>query len=226
MMFERRADDRQSRRLLDEKSARRGVAQRQPQRQREGRGEPRINRAVLAQRRRQRQEGRQNRVGLGVEVAEHAGELRQNEREKESQHAAGGEEQKTGIAQRVENAPPQGFGARALGGDRFQDRGQHGRLLAEAGERDKQRREGVGTRAERFGKTLPRHHRGVHFGGDGAHAAEFAVVRHQIERVVDARAGAQQQRHDRARTPSPLPAAAAVRGARPPAPSARRRRSG
>ncbi len=107
---------------------------------------------------------------------EHAGELRQHEREKEDEHAGGGQQQKAGIAQRVENAPPQRLGARALGRQRLQHRRQHRGLFGEPRERDEERRKRIGPRAERLGETLPGEHSVAQLGGDGAHTAKLAVA--------------------------------------------------
>ena len=58
-----------------------------------------------------------DRVGLGVEIAKHRGELRQHEQEEEQQHAAGGEQNERRIVQRIGELAARRFAARTLGAE-------------------------------------------------------------------------------------------------------------
>jgi hypothetical protein len=143
---------------------------------------------------RDRDEEQHRWVKPGVEIAQHGGELRQHEQQEEDEHATGCEQHEGRIAQRVAELAAQRFGARAFGGEDFEDFAERTRGFAHAHQRDVHRREQRSMMRERLAEAFTRQDAGAHLGDDGAQAADVRVGGEQLQRIVEPRAGFQQQR--------------------------------
>ncbi len=133
-------------------------------------------------------------IGLGVEVAQHRGELRQYEQDEEQQHQGRGEQDEGRILQGVAQLAPRRLAARAFDAEHFEDLGELARGLADLHQRHIDRREQGRMAADRLGEALAGEHAGADLRHRPAQPADVLVGGEQFEPVVEPRARLEQQR--------------------------------
>jgi len=141
----------------------------------------------------QAQEIAERCIRLGAEILQHRGELRQHEQNKEQHHADRGHQHEGGILHRIRELAAHLFGARALCTEHFQHLVERAGDFADLDQRDVHRREQVGMRSERFSKALAGKKRGAQFADHRTQPPDIGVGRQKLKRVVEPRAGLQQQ---------------------------------
>ena len=142
---------------------------------------------------REGEEGHEHGIQLRVEVFKNICELRQNEKQEEQQHSPRRRQQESRVSQRVGQAPAQNLGALTLDADRLENMHQISGRLADADERDIDRRKDARMVRNRVSEALSGKNCRGHLPRRRPHSADIKIGGEQFQRLVDPGAGAQQQ---------------------------------
>ena len=183
-----------ARHLGDDRGAKIGPAERRPAPHDHGRREDPQLKPARAQEIGQAEKRVDHGIGLRAEVAQHRGELRQDEQHEEHQHAGRRQQDEARILQRVRDLAAQGFGPLPFVGEHLEDVRQLAGGLADLHQRQVDRREIGGMLGDRVGETLARQDAGADLAHDRAQPPDIAVVGEQLQPGVEARACLEKQR--------------------------------
>ena len=113
---------------------------------------------------------------------------------KNVEHAEGGKQHESRIMQRVGHLATQRFGPQPLVSEQFQNVGQFSGALADPHQRHVNGRKQRGMARDRVGEAFAGHDVGADLCDNGMQPADVPVAGKKLQRIVEPRAGLEQQR--------------------------------
>ena len=154
----------------------------------------RIAAVALARRKSDRLMKKPSAVSVRAEILQHGRELRQHEQDEEQHHADRRDQHEGRILHRVRQLAAHRFRPRPLRAKHLEHLVERARNFADAHQRDIHRRKQRGMFGHRVGEALAAEQRRTQLRDHRAQPADIGVAGQEFERVVETRAGLQQQR--------------------------------